>query len=66
MVNGGIDSGSNDLASSIGQGHCIVVLVKTLKYTPSASLHPQSFEQLKANTFYQHPSVISKKNLFCR
>ena len=34
-----LDSGSSGLGSSLGQGHCVVFLGKTLN-SHSASLHP--------------------------
>ena len=34
-----LDSGSSGPGSSLGQGHCVVFLGKTL-YSHSASLHP--------------------------
>ena len=34
-----LDSGSNGSGSSLGQGHCVMSLGKTL-YSHSASLHP--------------------------
>jgi len=34
-----LDSGSSGLGSSLGRGHCVVFLGKTL-YSHSASLHP--------------------------
>ena len=37
-----LDSGSSDLGSGPGRGHCVVFLGKTL-YSHSASLHPGVF-----------------------
>ena len=43
-----LDSKVSGLGSSLGQGHCVVFLGKTL-YTHSASLHPSTYKWVLAN-----------------